>query len=71
MSRRTSSLQHHERRADRNTADEPAADQADSTIRLQAVPAPGVTEDGELLKLVRIGGEDDPRTGPGGPMAPR
>ena len=41
--------------------DEPAAAPADSTIRLQAVPASSVTEDGGLLRLVRIGGEATPR----------
>ena len=50
--------------------DEPAAAPADSTIRLQAVPASSVTEDGGLLKLVRIGGDGDPATYPEDPWLP-
>ena len=50
--------------------DEPVAAPADSTIRLQAVPASSVTEDGELLRLVRIGGEGDPAPYPEDPWLP-
>ena len=49
--------------------DEPVAP-ADSTIRLQAMPPSSVTEDGELLRLVRIGGEGDPAVYPEDPWLP-
>ena len=49
--------------------DEPVAP-ADSTIRLQAMPPSSVTEDGELLRLVRIGGEGDPAAYPEDPWLP-
>ena len=39
-------------------------------IRLQALPASSVSEDGELLRLVRIGGEADPAPYPEDPWVP-
>ena len=45
---------------DQADADEPAAKPTESVIQLQALPASTVSEDGELLRLVRIGGEADP-----------
>ena len=55
---------------DEPAVDEPAADPADSMIRLQALPASSVSEDGELLRLVRIGGETDPAPYPEDPWLP-